>query len=102
MSHALLHHIGGLEEAKRAIMDMIQLPLTHSNLFSSTSKRQSGILLYGPPGTGKTLLAKAAAKLVPGVSQEELSQNRLLQGQFRQSPGKYVATKQNFLLINNG
>ena len=53
--------IGGLEEAKRAIMDMIQLPLTHSNLFSSTSKRRSGILLYGPPGTGKTLLAKAVA-----------------------------------------
>eukprot|EP00731_Ephydatia_muelleri_P023559 Em0015g1142a len=52
--------IGGLETAKREILDTIQLPLLHPELFTSGLKR-SGVLLYGPPGTGKTLLAKAVA-----------------------------------------
>lgn len=52
--------IGGLEVAKQEILDTIQLPLLHPELFTSGLKR-SGVLLYGPPGTGKTLLAKAVA-----------------------------------------
>jgi len=53
--------VGGLEEAKRAILDTVQLPLRHRALFSKGGRRRSGALLYGPPGTGKTLLAKAVA-----------------------------------------
>lgn len=54
--------VGGLFEAKREILDTIQLPLQHPEFFSSSHHGQrSGILLYGPPGTGKTLLAKAVA-----------------------------------------
>lgn len=53
--------VGGLEEAKRAITDTVQLPLRHRALFTSGGRRRSGCLLYGPPGTGKTLLAKAVA-----------------------------------------
>lgn len=52
--------IGGLEEAKREVVNTIQLPLRHPTLVSS-GLRRSGVLLYGPPGTGKTLLAKAVA-----------------------------------------
>lgn len=51
--------VGGLLEAKKEILDTIQLPLQHPELFSG--KGRSGVLLYGPPGTGKTLLAKAVA-----------------------------------------
>ncbi|XP_054026652.1 peroxisome biogenesis factor 6 [Dryobates pubescens] len=52
--------VGGLQEAKKEILDTIQLPLEHPELLSLGLCR-SGLLLYGPPGTGKTLLAKAVA-----------------------------------------
>lgn len=53
--------VGGLASVKDDILDTIQLPLEHPELFSDGLKKRSGILLYGPPGTGKTLLAKAVA-----------------------------------------
>jgi SpoVK/Ycf46/Vps4 family AAA+-type ATPase len=53
--------VGGLGHAKEEIMDMINLPLKHPELFAGGMKQRSGILLYGPPGTGKTLMAKAVA-----------------------------------------
>ncbi|ORC89975.1 peroxisome assembly protein [Trypanosoma theileri] len=53
--------VGGLEDAKRELRETIQLPLLHPELFSSGTKRRTGILFYGPPGCGKTLLAKAVA-----------------------------------------
>ncbi|GEQ69521.1 hypothetical protein JCM33374_g3193 [Metschnikowia sp. JCM 33374] len=53
--------IGGLDLVKDEILDTIDLPLKHPELFSNGLKKRSGILFYGPPGTGKTLLAKAIA-----------------------------------------
>ncbi|GMH02640.1 hypothetical protein Nepgr_004479 [Nepenthes gracilis] len=53
--------VGGLEDVKKTILDTVQLPLLHKDLFSSGLRKRSGVLLYGPPGTGKTLLAKAVA-----------------------------------------
>ncbi|KAK4689356.1 peroxin-6, partial [Tremellales sp. Uapishka_1] len=53
--------VGGLASVKSDILDTIQLPLEHPELFAEGLKKRSGILLYGPPGTGKTLLAKAVA-----------------------------------------
>ncbi|KAF9268256.1 AAA-domain-containing protein [Marasmius fiardii PR-910] len=53
--------VGGLAQVKSDIMDTIQLPLDHPELFADGLKKRSGILLYGPPGTGKTLIAKAVA-----------------------------------------
>ncbi|KLO07022.1 AAA-domain-containing protein [Schizopora paradoxa] len=53
--------VGGLASVKEDILDTIQLPLDHPELFADGLKQRSGILLYGPPGTGKTLLAKAVA-----------------------------------------
>ncbi|XP_075060630.1 peroxisome biogenesis factor 6 [Mixophyes fleayi] len=52
--------VGGLQDAKRQLLDTVQLPLEHPEILSLEFRR-SGILLYGPPGTGKTLLAKAVA-----------------------------------------
>ena len=51
--------VGGLEHVRREIMETIEWPLKHAELF--TTHGRSGILLYGPPGTGKTLVAKAVA-----------------------------------------
>ncbi|KAK9102980.1 hypothetical protein Sjap_020234 [Stephania japonica] len=53
--------VGGLEDVKKSILDTVQLPLLHKDLFSSGLRKRSGVLLYGPPGTGKTMLAKAVA-----------------------------------------
>ncbi|KAH9924001.1 AAA-domain-containing protein [Epithele typhae] len=53
--------VGGLAHVKNDILDTIQLPLEHPELFADGLKQRSGVLLYGPPGTGKTLIAKAVA-----------------------------------------
>lgn len=54
--------VGGLEEAKRVLMETIEWPLKYPELFQHASTNPpKGILLTGPPGTGKTLLAKAVA-----------------------------------------
>ncbi|MEW6233290.1 MAG: AAA family ATPase [Chloroflexota bacterium] len=55
--------IGGLEEVKRLLMETVEWPLQHRDLFGhARTTPPKGILLHGPPGTGKTLLAKAVAK----------------------------------------
>ncbi|EDO16211.1 hypothetical protein Kpol_1014p31 [Vanderwaltozyma polyspora DSM 70294] len=53
--------IGGIDIVKGEIMDTIDMPLKHPELFASGMKKRSGVLFYGPPGTGKTLMAKAIA-----------------------------------------
>jgi transitional endoplasmic reticulum ATPase len=54
--------IGGLEEVKQALIEMVEWPLKNPEGFKRMGiEPPHGILLYGPPGTGKTLLAKAVA-----------------------------------------
>ena len=54
--------IGGLEEVKQKLIEAVEWPITHSDIFTHHGiSPPHGILLYGPPGTGKTLLAKAVA-----------------------------------------
>ena len=56
--------IGGLHELKQELIEAIEWPLKHANIFKEAgAKPPKGIILCGPPGTGKTLLAKAVAKV---------------------------------------
>ena len=54
--------IGGLEEVKKTLREMVEWPLKYRESFERLGiEPPKGILLYGPPGCGKTLIAKAVA-----------------------------------------
>jgi len=54
--------IGGLENVKRELQEVVQYPVEHPEKFEKFGMSPSkGVLFYGPPGCGKTLLAKAIA-----------------------------------------
>ena len=54
--------VGGHDDIKRELIETVQWPLQHPELFKiAATNPAKGILLTGAPGTGKTLLAKALA-----------------------------------------
>lgn len=54
--------IGGLETARNRLVELVAMPLLHTDTFSNMGiKAPSGIIISGPPGTGKTLLVEALA-----------------------------------------
>jgi len=60
--HVQWSDIGGLNEAKEKLRELVELPLIRPDLFKKAGiKPSKGVLLSGTSGTGKTLLAKAVA-----------------------------------------
>ncbi|QSG13652.1 ATPase of the AAA+ class, CDC48 family [Halapricum desulfuricans] len=54
--------VGGLDDELDQVREMIELPMSHPELFQALGiEPPQGVLLHGPPGTGKTLIAKAVA-----------------------------------------
>lgn len=60
--------IGGLDEVRQTITDMIEKPIRHPEIYAKYRKSPpKGILLYGPPGNGKTLIAKGIATSIANI-----------------------------------
>ncbi|XP_021294775.1 peroxisome biogenesis protein 1 isoform X2 [Herrania umbratica] len=54
--------VGGLNDIRDAIKEMIEMPSKFPNIFAQAPLRlRSNVLLYGPPGCGKTHIVGAAA-----------------------------------------
>ena len=54
--------IGGMEDAKTLLREVVEWPLKHATFFRQMHIRPPrGVMLYGPPGCSKTLMAKALA-----------------------------------------
>jgi transitional endoplasmic reticulum ATPase len=54
--------VGGLEDVKKTLIEMVQWPFEHPEVFLKYGQKPSrGELFFGPPGCGKTLMAKAIA-----------------------------------------
>jgi proteasome-associated ATPase len=64
--------IAGLGDVKESLVEALELPYQHPDIFKFYNKKPpKGVLLYGPPGCGKTLCAKAAANSMARIHGKE-------------------------------
>ena len=64
--------IGGLEDVKRQMEEIVELPLREPEIFKHYGyEPPKGVLLSGPPGCGKTMIGKAVATAIAAAHDAE-------------------------------
>lgn len=90
--------IGGLEEAKRQMIEAIELPHKYPKIFKYYNKRPpKGILLYGPPGCGKTMLGKATATSISSIHNSSKDGNGFIYVKGPEILDKYVGVSESII-----
>lgn len=71
--HALAwDDVVGNEAARSALMEAIEHPVVHKDLYAHYQKKPTkGVLLYGAPGNGKTMFGKAAASVLARLHKQD-------------------------------
>ena len=83
----------GLEDAKKALYEAVQVPLQRPDLISKYKiKDIRGILMFGPPGCGKTMLMKAVLSQISDVKMINVSGAELTEGGYDQYLAKIKET----------
>ena len=75
----LMKDVIGLDDAKRAIRDAIDVPLLHPELVKKYGVSPiKGVLLFGPPGNGKTMLLASILNGMKDVTVLQVSSSELV------------------------
>jgi len=69
----------GLDDAKRAIRDAVEVPLLHPEMVKKYGVSPiKGVLLFGPPGNGKTMLLASILNGMKDVTVLQISASELI------------------------